>query len=175
MPVRLALPIALLTTAALPVVVPNAAHARAGIGDAAPWFRLQTIAGRTVSRDKLRGRVVALVVGQTYESAPPCKRWVIELSKKTSATVYQVIVTDTPWYIPRGIVMRKIKSFTPAQYYDRVLVEWYRVFAKSYQVRKNDHPTVFVIDGRGVIRLRLEGAPDAKRYARVSAAIARLK
>jgi hypothetical protein len=141
----------------------------------APWFRLKTITGQVVTPRTLRGRPAVLVVGLTYASAPPCKKWVIELTRHTRAQVYQVIVADKPWYIPRFVVMRRIKSFTPPRYHHRVMVEWQRTFADRYQVPESDEPTLFVVDGRGRVQLRLSGRPDKAKLARVQRLVARLK
>ena len=146
----------------------------ATVGQVAPWFALQTITGRRVTRDSLRGRVAVLVVGRTYASAPPCKKWVIALSRETRAAVYQVIVADKPWYIPRGAVMSKIKGFTPPAYHDQVLIEWRAVFADRYRIPEAAEPHVLVIDRRSNIRARLRSEPTGKRLAQIEALVRRL-
>jgi len=133
----------------------------------APWFQLKTIRGRVVTPHTLRGRPAVLVVGLSYRSAPPCKKWVIKLSRRTRAQVYQVIVADKPWYIPRFVVMRRIRDFTPAPFHDRVMIEWQRAFADRYRVAESDQPTLFVLDAGGRVLLRLSGNPTEANLQRV--------
>ena len=126
--------------------------------------------GQTYGRGSMRGRRFVLVVGRTRRSAPPCKKWVIALAK-ANATVFQVIVADKPWYLPRGLVLREIRKFTPAAYYANVLVEWYRGFAKSWQIPKDNAPHVIVIDERSRVLARLRGKLTDARLKKVQIAL----
>jgi peroxiredoxin len=128
-------------------------------GERAPWFKLEDIKGNSFSRARLRGRPAVLVVGRTQEAAPPCKKWVLEIIKRQGKRlpVYQVIVVDKDWFIPRSLVISKVKDFTPRNLRHRVLLEWYTVFADAYGVSKHDDPVVFVLGPDGTIRWRHRG------------------
>jgi len=142
-------------------------------GRRAPWFRLKSITGKTVTNKTIRGRPAIIVVGRSFKSAPPCKKWILELAKLygAKAAVHQVIVADKPWYIPRSAVLKKIRNFTPPAHRHRVLVEWYKVFAKVWNVPQHDHPTIFVIDAKGVVRLRMRGKMTTASLRRVHRAV----
>jgi len=144
---------------------PSSARGEPRIGQVAPWFDLETLAGGRVSRRALAGQAVVLVVGRTQKAAPPCKEWVLTLGRRVGAPVYQVIVIDKPWYLPRGAVLSKIKGFTGGTQSHRVLLEWYAVFAEAYGIPRDDDPRVVVIDGAGVIRQVLRGALTPGRLA----------
>ena len=88
------------------------------------------------------------------------------------ARINQVIVVDKPWFIPRSLVYRKVRGFVPRHLHDRVLLEWYKVFADAYAIPENDEPTVLVIDTRSTIRWRHAGKLTAASLARLSAEVA---
>ncbi|PID39307.1 MAG: hypothetical protein CSB49_01665 [Proteobacteria bacterium] len=152
---------------------------RGGIGSHAPLFRLQTIPGSWVALRKLRGSKVVLVVGMKQEAAPRCKAWMQALVKRYpprkqhKVEVYQVVVVDKSWYIPRSLVLSKLKGFVGKAYHDRFLIEWYRGFAEQYQVPKSTLPVVFVIDEKGVIRYRTRDTITKQRFATLIATIDR--
>lgn len=145
-----------LTLAAAPVRVDAAP-----IGKAAPGFQLEDLHGRKVTSGSLR-RPTVLVVGGTQKAAPPCKEWALALLKRhgEKLSLYQVIVVDKAWYIPRGAVVSKVKDFVPPALHGRVLLEWYRVFANLYGIPKHDDPVILVIGPDGVLRLQHRAHPS---------------
>lgn len=156
----------------------GSARARPGsVGSHAPSFRLQTIPGSWVALRSLRGRKVVLVVGMKQKAAPRCKKWMQALVKRypprtqRKVEVYQVVVVNKAWYIPRSLVLSKLKGFIGAAYHDRFLIEWYRVFAEQYKVPKSTLPVVFVIDEKGTIRFRTRDTLDKQGWAALVAAI----
>ena len=152
---------------------PVAAGGQAVVGRRAPWFRLESLEGKTFTSRNLLGRPVVLVVGRTQKAAPPCKKWMLALIKRygKQVPVYQVIVVDKPWYMPRSLVLRKIRSFSPRKHHDRVLVEWYTVFAGAYGVARHDLPVVLVQDRKGVVRWRHKGRMTRAALSRLSAVV----
>lgn len=154
---------------------PAPAVARATVGRRAPWFRLETLEGKTLSSRELLGRPAVLVVGRTQKAAPPCKKWALTLIKRygDKVPVYQVIVVEKPWYMPRSLVLRKVRGFAPRAHHDRVLLEWYTVFAEAYGVAKHDDPVVLVQDRKGVIRWRRRGPMTRGALSRLTAAVER--
>lgn len=146
----------------------SSADARARVGKKVPWFELQDLRGKSFSRRRLRGRPAVLVVGRTKKAAPPCKKWVLEIIARQGLKlpVYQVIVVDKAWYIPKSIVISKVKDFSPAKLRHRVLLEWYTVFAEAYGIKKHDDPVVLVIDAAGVLRWRHRGRLSRSAFER---------
>ena len=145
---------AALLLGALVASPPADARAKGQVGQRAPDFRLQTIAGNWVSLAKQRGRKVVMVVGMSKKSAPRCKRWMAKLVKrypprKSPVEVYQVVVVDKSWYIPRSLVISKLKTFIGPSYYNRFLIEWYTGYAKRYGIPKSTLPVVLVVDEAG--------------------------
>lgn len=150
------------------------AGAEVGVGQPAPWFDLEAMAGGRVSRRTITGKTAVLIVGRTQAAAPPCKEWFNALKSRAPA-VYQVIVIDKPWYLPRGAVLSKIKGFVGDTDHDRVLLEWYKVFANAYGIPRDDDPRVLVLDRSGVVRLALRGKLEPSRLAQAAKAIALLE
>lgn len=154
------------------VALQQPAEARARVGKPAPWFELERLSGKSFTRGQLRGRPAVLVVGRTQAAAPPCKKWVLEIIRRhgSSLPVYQVIVVDKSWFVPRSLVLGKVRDFAPRHLHHRVLLEWYTVFADRYGIAKHDDPVVLVLDPSGVVRWRHRGvltAAAAKRLDRV--------
>jgi len=165
----------LLITAVI-ISLPGVAHAQARVGHKAPWFKLQSFTGQTFTNRSILGRPAMLVAGRTRESAPPCKDWMLALLKHGGRRlqVLQVIVSDTPWYLPRSLVRKMIKDFTPKGQLHRVLVEWYTVFADVWGIPENDLPTVFVLDAQGIVRWRYMGKLSRINWERARAALKKL-
>jgi peroxiredoxin len=159
-----------LTSACLVLGLQPAAAKPGHVGTHAPAFRLQNIPGSWVSLRKLRGRKVVLVVGMKQKAAPRCKAWMKQLVKRYpprkqhKVEVYQVVVVDKSWYIPRSLVLSKLKGFVGAAYHDRFLVEWYTVFSDLYRIPKSTLPMVLVIDEKGVVRHRTRETIDKSRW-----------
>lgn len=136
------------------------------IGQRAPRFELWTLSGERFSHERLRGQPAVLVVGRTQKAAPPCKKWAVGIIKRRqSLAVYQVIVVDKPWYIPRSFVLDRVRAFTPRHLHGRVLLEWRTAFAEAFGIDKHDDPVVVVLGPDSVIRWRYRGhlAPSASR------------
>jgi len=172
MPLRAALIIGLLA----PFVAADAS-AGARTGEAVPWFRLTSMTGKqAVSKKTIRGKKVVLVIGRTQKSAPRCKRWILALVKDLPGVkVYQVIVIDKAWFIPRSLVMGKLRKFTPKHFRNDVLLEWYLAFAKQFSIEKDDYPTIIGIDRGGTVRLRHKGELNNARLKQVKALMSQLK
>jgi hypothetical protein len=136
-----------------------AATGAAPINKPAPSFLLEDLSGRKFASIRLRGSPAVLVVGGTRKAAPPCKQWVLEIIKRhgLKLPVYQVIVVDKAWYIPKKAVIGSVKDFTPSSLHHRVLLEWYRVFADLYDIPRHDDPVLLVMGPDGVLRLQQRG------------------
>lgn len=147
--------------AAVALALASPPVAAAPLGKPAPGFQLEDLYGRKVASSSLR-RPTVLVVGGTQKAAPPCKEWAVALLKRhgSSLSLYQVIVVDKAWYIPRGAVIGKVKDFVPPALHHRVLLEWYRVFANLYGIPKHDDPVILVIGPDGVLRLQHRAHPS---------------
>lgn len=152
----------------------TAAHAgKAEVGMKAPWFKLKSVTGKVVTNKTLRGFPAVLVVGTSRKSAPLCKKWIYKAMETYGRKiyVYQVIVTDNPWFIPNHVVISKIKKMIDKKHLHRVLVEWFTVFADTYGVGKSDLPTVFVMDRQGIIKWRHQGALTDKDFTSLQSKI----
>ena len=153
------------------------AEARARVGQPAPWFKLEDLKGRGFASARLRGKPVVLVVGRTQKAAPPCKRWMLELLRRhgRALPVYQVIVVDKSWFIPRSLVISKVEGFTPRSQRHRVLLEWYTVFADTWGVPLHDDPTVMVLSADGVLRFWHRGQMNTRALKRLDRVLSRIK
>ena len=178
-PLALALLLAL-TAASPPAAAEDerARKSRVKLGRLAPWFKLKTLTGhRTWTRKNIQGKPTVLVAGMTQKAAPPCKDWMLALVEKqpVAARVLQVIVVDKAWYLPRSLVLKKIRTFVPASHHGKVLLEWYTVFAEAWGIPKVDDPFIYLLDSKGVVRFFHRGKYGAAPMKKLKAALARLK
>lgn len=170
--------VTIVVTAAI-LSAPTVEAKGAKVGGPAPSFRLPALQGSSVTLDKLRGHPIVLIVGRSQKSAPPCKKWMVPLVKrfapgKSRVEVYQVVVIDKSWYVPRSLVLGKLRGFVGAGYRDRFLIEWYTVFSDSYAIPRHDDPTVLLIDDRGVLRWRKRRRYNKARWQDLLERIRRL-
>jgi hypothetical protein len=153
---------------------PLPAYGKAELGKAAPFFDLKAYTGERVTQRSLLGKAAVLVVGRTEKAAPPCKEWALRLIKHygDKAHVYQVIVLKTSWYIPRSLVLKRVRGFIPGDFLGRVLLEWYTVFADTWGVPMHDDPTIFGLDPKGVVRFIRRGRMEKKALSDLLATLA---
>jgi hypothetical protein len=154
---------------------PAAAGAR--VGKPIPWFKLEDLVGKRFSKGRLRGRPAVLVVGRSQRAAPPCKKWILEIIKRhgMKLPVYQVIVVDKSWFIPRSLVIDKVKEITPRNLRHRILLEWYTVFADTYGIPTHDEPVVLVTGPDSVLRWRHKGPPTRAAIERLTTVLRSIK
>ncbi len=165
-----------LITAALLAAWPLAGLARGRAGDLAPAFQLEPLNGGAFSSQQLRGKPAILVVGRSRKAAPPCRDWVLGMlaRHRLKLPVYQVIVVDKSWYLPRTLVLRMVKEFVPDNLRGRALLEWKTTFADLFGIPKGDEPTLLVLGADSVIRWRHQGPPTASGYQRLAEVLAAL-
>lgn len=144
-----------------------------GVGDYAPLLDLDTLVQTRISMRKLLGTPLVLVVGRTRQSAPRCKRWMKALldAYPKKPHVYQVVVADKSWYIPRAAIRSKLRSIVGPDHHDRFLIEWYTGFADQYGITKHDHPVLYVIDKKGVVRWTMIADYDKATWSKLKKAI----
>ncbi len=172
-------PLILLTILGAAAGVPTEAHSappRGHVGAIASAFDLETLDGHSVRSKRLRGHRIVLVVGTTQGSAPRCKRWMEPLlrdypPKKSPVEVFQVVVVDKAWYLPKSLVRSKLEGFVGKAFHDRFLIEWKTAFGTRYGVPRSSLPVVLLIDKSGVIRWRLRDTYTKARYLTLRRAI----
>ena len=145
---------------ALLCVSPEARATELGVGKKAPPFKLPTLAEGEVDQSSLAGMPYVLVIGTSEKPAPQCKEWMVTLLKNfegKKTAVYQVVVLNNAWYIPRFLVIDQIKDFVPAFGYPNVLIEWTFQFATDYGIPYDHDIRVLVVDPEGTIRYRHRG------------------
>lgn len=168
--------VALLLLMCAPAIA-EAKKGQAKVGKTAPWFSLRNLTDtRTVSNKSLRGKPTLLVVGRTTPSAPQCKKWMLSLLKRhgKEARVLQVIVVKKPWFMPRSLVLKKVRGFVPRAHHGKTLLEWYTVFSDVWGIPKVDDPFIYLLDARGMIRHHHRGKATRKAVAAVGAALEKL-
>ena len=156
----------------------KAAASKVKVGRSAPWFKLKNLTGgRTWTQENVQGKPTVLVVGRTQKAAPSCKTWMLALLEKepVAARVLQVIVVKKAWYLPKGLILKKIRSFIPKRHHDKVLLEWYTVFSDVWGIPKVDDPFIYLLDGEGVVRHTYRGKYGKAAMKKLNAAQARLK
>ncbi|MCA9665518.1 MAG: hypothetical protein KC503_08015 [Myxococcales bacterium] len=172
-PAALLLSLSLLSMPAAARAAPPQRGAR--VGKRMPWFELPNLKnGRKVGLAQLRGHTTMLVVGRSKRAAPRCRAWGVALHRRFRSwlEVYQVAVIDKPWYMPRALVLRKVRTFSPAGLHHRVLLEWYTVFADSAAIARHDDPVLLLVGPDLIVRWRYRGQLDAAALARAHRVLA---
>jgi predicted transcriptional regulator len=144
------------------------------IGKTAPAFQLEDLWGKNFKSNRLNGQLAVLIVGRSRKAAPPCKEWVLGIIKQQGQKlpVYQVIVVDKAWYVPKKLVINSVKDFTPSSQYNRVLLDWGTRFADLFAIAQHDDPVVIIIDPDGVLRFQQRGQLTDARLKHVSQLVA---
>lgn len=148
----------------------SAHAATTDVGRIAPRFGLAKLKGGGVRRAHLRGKTTVLVVGRSTKSALPCKKWVDAVAGE-GVDVFQVIVTQKPWYLPSFLVRKKISSLVPRQYHNQILIDWGDGFARAFDIPKDDVPTVLVFDANAVLRFKYRGTRSNATWQRAKDAL----
>src|SRR5687767_1470897 len=141
----------------------NAIPSRAGVhvGEAAPPFALPSLLGKEHHSEDFRGKPLILVIGTSTQAAEACREWMLALERNfrgAPVQVYQVIVLDTGWYVPKVMVTNRIKAFVPEHGHELVLLEWKRKFRDDFGIPYDHVPRVVVLDRDGVVQTATKGA-----------------
>ena len=121
------------------------------IGDTAPDFVLQDVEESEHSLEKLRGKVVFLIMGNRKIRAEDDK-WAEAFQKdyQESTQVVAFIIADmrsVPGFIPKGFIRGQLKKNPPPV---KFLLDWKGEVHKRYQTVKKK-PTLYLISQNGTI------------------------
>lgn len=149
--------------------VAGSTQKKGAVGTPAAKFKLDRLTGGQVSSDAYRGKPAVLIVARKLQAAPHCKAWTLQLTERfgRKSHIYNLIVTNNPWYIPKAVVRSKLSDFVPKSHHHLILIDWGIKIEKEYGIVGDGIPTLFVVDGKGKIALRYKGAYNKKAYDQI--------
>ena len=129
------------------------------VGDTAPMFQAVDLAGRAVSLDKYRGRVVVINFWATW--CPPCRVEMPELDAYQAEMGDRIAILGIDMGEPSSAIVPFVR-----QYGLRfpILLDESGAIAASYGV--TSLPTSLILDRSGIVRERVTGAMTRDVLAR---------
>jgi hypothetical protein len=123
--------------------------------------------------DALKGKVGVLVLGFSRASGDVVAEWGKRLSKDYNSSgavcYYEVSVLEGVPGILRGYVVKKISEAVPdfAKSHFLPVLDHEKEWKGAAGFKSSDEVYVLVVDGTGVVRARVQGAPTDANFAEV--------
>ena len=145
------------------------------VGDIAPDFTLKDAEDQTYSLEKLRGKIVFLVLGNRKIRKEDDK-WAVAFQKDYGDRegVIAYIIADmrsVPGFVPKGFIKRQLKKNKPPV---TLLLDWKGDVHKAYHTEKKK-PNLYLIAPNGSIIFHAKSDFDEKTYEKLNTAISEIK
>ncbi len=141
------------------------------VGEAAPDFTLQDAEDQAHGLEKMRGKVVFLIMGNRKIREEDDK-WAYAFQKdyQKNDRVIGYIVADmrsVPGFVPKGFIKRQLKKDKPPV---TLLLDWKGKVHQAYRTKK-DKPSLYVIDPEGKLAFHIKSNFDKETYQKLQAVI----
>ena len=145
------------------------------VGDKAPDFTLKDADDQTHSLEKLRGKIVFLILGNRKIRKEDDK-WGEAFQKDYGDRegIIAYIIADmrsVPGFVPKGFIKRQLKKNKPPV---TLLLDWKGDVHKAYHTDKKK-PNLYLIDPDGLIVFHAKSDFDEKTYKTIKTAINEIK
>ncbi len=145
------------------------------VGDIAPDFTLKDVEDQTYSLEKLRGKIVFLILGNRKIRKEDDK-WAAAFQKDYGdhEGVIAYIIADmrsVPGFVPKGFIKRQLKKNKPPV---TLLLDWKGEIHKTYHTDKKK-PNLYLIAPNGSIVFHAKSNFDEKTYEKLKTAISKIK
>lgn len=145
------------------------------VGDIAPDFTLKNAEDQTYSLEKLRGKIVFLILGNRKIRKEDDK-WAAAFQKDYGDRegIIAYIIADmrsVPGFVPKGFIKRQLKKNKPPV---TLLLDWKGEIHRSYHTEK-EKPNLYLIAPNGSIVFHAKSDFDEKTYEKLKTAINEIK
>lgn len=145
------------------------------VGDIAPDFTLKDAEDQTYSLEKLRGKIVFLILGNRKIRKEDDK-WAAAFQKDYGDRegVIAYIIADmrsVPGFVPKGFIKRQLKKNKPPV---TLLLDWKGEIHKTYHTDKKK-PNLYLIAPDGSIVFHAMSNFDEQTYEKLKTAISKIK
>ena len=141
------------------------------VGEEAPDFTLQDADDQEHALQKMRGKVVFLIMGNRKIRKEDDK-WGHAFQKdyRENDRVIAYIVADmrsVPGFVPKGFIKRQLKKDKPPV---TLLLDWKGKVHQAYLTEK-EKPNLYIIDPQGKLAFQIKSNFDEETYQKLRAVI----
>ena len=145
------------------------------VGEEAPDFTLQDADDQEHALQKMRGKVVFLIMGNRKIRKEDDK-WGYAFQKdyRENDRVIAYIVADmrsVPGFVPKGFIKRQLKKDKPPV---TLLLDWKGKVHQAYLTEK-EKPNLYIIDPQGKLAFQIKSNFDEETYQKLKTVIDRFK
>ena len=141
------------------------------VGEEAPDFTLQDAEDQEHALQKMRGKVVFLIMGNRKIRKEDDK-WGHAFQKdyQENDRVVAYIVADmrsVPGFVPKGFIKKQLKKDEPPV---TLLLDWKGKVHQAYRTEK-EKPNLYIIDPQGKLAFQIKSNFDEETYQKLKAVI----
>ena len=141
------------------------------VGEEAPDFTLQDADDQEHALQKMRGKVVFLIMGNRKIRKEDDK-WGHAFQKdyQENDRVIAYIVADmrsVPGFVPKGFIKKQLKKDEPPV---TLLLDWKGKVHQAYRTEK-EKPNLYIIDPQGKLAFQIKSNFDEETYQKLQAVI----
>ena len=141
------------------------------VGEEAPDFTLQDAEDQEHALQKMRGKVVFLIMGNRKIRKEDDK-WGHAFQKdyRENDRVVAYIVADmrsVPGFVPKGFIKKQLKKDEPPV---MLLLDWKGKVHQAYRTEK-EKPNLYIIDPQGKLAFQMKSNFDEETYQKLKAVI----
>ena len=141
------------------------------VGEEAPDFTLQDAEDQEHALQKMRGKVVFLIMGNRKIRKEDDK-WGHAFQKdyQENDRVVAYIVADmrsVPGFVPKGFIKKQLKKDEPPV---TLLLDWKGKVHQAYRTEK-EKPNLYIIDPQGKLAFQMKSNFDEETYQKLKAVI----
>ena len=141
------------------------------VGEEAPDFTLQDAEDQEHALQKMRGKVVFLIMGNRKIRKEDDK-WGHAFQKdyRENDRVVAYIVADmrsVPGFVPKGFIKKQLKKDEPPV---TLLLDWKGKVHQAYRTEK-EKPNLYIIDPQGKLAFQIKSNFDEETYQKLKAVI----
>ena len=141
------------------------------VGEEAPDFTLQDAEDQEHALQKMRGKVVFLIMGNRKIRKEDDK-WGHAFQKdyQENDRVIAYIVADmrsVPGFVPKGFIKKQLKKDEPPV---TLLLDWKGKVHQAYRTEK-EKPNLYIIDPQGKLAFQMKSNFDEETYQKLKAVI----
>ena len=141
------------------------------VGEEAPDFTLQDADDQEHALQKMRGKVVFLIMGNRKIRKEDDK-WGHAFQKdyQENDRVVAYIVADmrsVPGFVPKGFIKKQLKKDEPPV---TLLLDWKGKVHQAYRTEK-EKPNLYIIDPQGKLAFQMKSNFDEETYQKLKAVI----